>query len=145
MTASGAKRAYDVAARFFESAADQYTELASEVRTKQATAVIGSALLTAASVALASASAYQQAHQQAHQMAEISALRSAARGGSGHGRGVGYGSAPFQVFTPDSPVVSAKEYEAKAAEVRQLAQVCKQKAECYNKVGAGQEKTCIQK
>lgn len=132
------RRAYEIAARLFESTANQYTELASELRTKQTLRVVGSVLLTAASVALASASA----HQQAHQSAEISALQSRSSGGSG--QGVGYGAAPFQVITPGKSLLeSAKDCDVRAIEIRKIVQSCRQKAECYGNVGPGQEQTCF--
>jgi ankyrin repeat protein len=139
--AADAKLAYDVAARLFEQAGNQYADMASKWRAKQATEALMAVLLTAASYALASA----QAHQMAHQNAEISALRSAASGGSG--RGVGYGFSPYIVATPNvAPLAkSAQECDELAAKVRELAKQCKNKVECYNNAGPGQGNLCFQK
>ena len=135
---SDVKLAYGIAARHFDLAANQYTDLASGLRTKQVLKVVGVVLLNAASIALSSASA----HQQAHQSAEISALQSRSSGGSG--RGVGYGAAPYQVITPGKSLwESAKDCDSKAAEIQKLGQSCKRKAECYEKARAGEENSCL--
>ena len=139
--AADIKLAYAVAGRSFDTAGNQYAELASKLRTEAAVKVLGAAALTAASIALATA----QAHQAAHQMAELSALRSAATGGSGVG--VGWGFAPFSVVTPNTgPLVkSAEDADVVAVKVRELAQQCKKQVECYDRAGAGEEHACFPK
>jgi hypothetical protein len=76
-------------------------------------------------------------------MARYDALRSAASGGSG--RGVGYGISTYGVITPDATTkwASANKCDEKAEELKKLAESCRKKVECYEKVKVGQESLCF--
>ncbi|HBA88469.1 MAG TPA: hypothetical protein DCZ75_10960 [Geobacter sp.] len=132
--------AYSNAAKYSELTANQYVDLASSLRTKQVLSVVGAALLNAASQTAAS----YDANRQAKQMADFSALKSAASGGSG--KGVGYGMPMYTQITPGtSNWDAAKISDTKAVELKRLAKVYREKADCYDKVKVGQEKTCVQR
>lgn len=131
--------AYEISARFFDVAANQYAEITSKLRTEQIYNVASSVILTALSIAVASTSARLQAQASA----EVSALKSLSSGGSGHG--VGYGGALYQVATPNNASLREMEsqFETLTTKVRNSAISCRKKATCYKAARAGEEQLCL--